>query len=273
MVRNMPGAGGLVAANHFYNIAARDGTVIALLQRTIFTSKMLIPKNVNFDVTKMNWLGSLASEPGILMVWHTADAKTTADLFSKQVIVGGAGAANDSELTPKVLNAVIGTQLKVVGGYQSITAAVLAMERGEVQGVTDWSWSNAKSRNPQFLEKKLGLVLMQFALTRSPDLSDVPTPLEFAKSEEDKALLSIYFSPKSVSRPVALPPNVPEDRIKIMRAAFAATAKDPEFLADAAKSRIPVNVTFDDSVAKVIDIIAKAPPEIGERLRKIISAQ
>jgi tripartite-type tricarboxylate transporter receptor subunit TctC len=270
IVQNRPGAGGLVAANYVYNLAPKDGTVMGLLQRTAITAKPLIGDNVNFEVSNFNWLGSLASEPGVLMVWHTSPVTTAQDLMIKPLIVGGAGIADDSELTPKVINAVIGTKLKVITGYQSVTAVMLAMERGEVDGLADWSWSNAK-RNPRYLRDKLARVVMQFGLHRSDELKDVPMPFDFAKSEADKTLLSLYFAPKAVSRPVALPPGVPADRVAVIRKAFIDMTKDSAFLADAEKMGIPVNPAGDAAIHDVISVVQQAPTEVVDRLRSIIS--
>ncbi len=269
IVQNRPGAGGLVAANYIYNLAPKDGTVMGLLQRTAVTAKLLIGDNVNFDVSNFNWLGSLASEPGVLMVSQRSPITSATDLLTKSLIVGGAGVADDSELTPKVINAVIGTKLKVVPGYQSVTAVMLAMERGEVDGLVDWSWSNAK-RNPRYLQDKLARVVMQFGLSRSDDLKEVPMPFDFAKSEKDKALFSLYFAPKAISRPVALPPGVPADRVAAIRKAFVDMTADQAFLADAEKMGIPVNPAGDAAVYDVINIVRVAPEDVVNRLRSII---
>jgi tripartite-type tricarboxylate transporter receptor subunit TctC len=269
IVQNRPGAGGLVAANYLYNVAPKDGSVIALLQRTAITAKALIGENVHFDVSKFNWLGSLASEPGVLIVWHSAAVTTAQDLLTKPLIVGGAGTANDSELTPKVLNAVIGTKLKVVPGYQSVTAVALAMERGEVEGLVDWSWSNAK-RKPYLKEKKARL-LMQFGLERLDELKDLPTPFDFVKSDADKTLLSVYLAPKAVARPVAAPPDVPAERVAVLRKAFADMTRDPAVIAEAEKLGMPLDASYEDAVRHVVGVVNTATPDIIARLRSIVA--
>ena len=268
IVQNRPGAGGLLAANYVYNIAQKDGTVIALLQRTAITAKPLIGDNVHFDVSKFNWLGSLASEPGVLIVWHTSPVTAARDLLTKPLIVGGAGTANDSELTPKVLNAVIGTRFKIVPGYQSVTAVALAMERAEVEGLADWSWSNAK-RNADLRDKKARL-LMQFGLRHLDELKDLPTPFDFAGSDADKTLLSVYLAPKDVSRPVALPPDVPVDRVAALRKAFLEMTRDPALLAEAEKLGIPLDPSYEDAVRHVIGVVESATPDVIARLRSIV---
>lgn len=269
VVQNMPGGGGIVAGNTLYNIAPKDGSVMALLQRTSLPAKLLIGENVNFDVSKMSWIGSLASEPGVLMVWHTSPVKTTEDLFKRELIVGGAGAANDSELTPRLVNALLGTKMKIVSGYQSATAISLAMERGEVEAIPDWSWSNAKALKAHYLRDKTATILMQFGLTRLPDLPNVPTPLELAKSDDDRRLLSIYLAPREVSRPVAMPPGVPADRLAVVRTAFMKLATDAEFVDDAKKSKLLIDLADHKAVEKVVGIITKASPDDAKRFRTI----
>jgi tripartite-type tricarboxylate transporter receptor subunit TctC len=273
VVEDMPGAGGLSATNYFVNVGPRDGTELALVPRTALLAKMVAPDAVHFDVTKINWLGSMMSEPGVLMVWRTAPVKSTNELFTRELIVGGAGKLDDSETTPKVLNAVIGAKLKVIGGYPSLTAATLAMERGEVQGVTDWSWSNAKQLKPQYLRDHLASVLMQFNVTRAPDLANVPTPLDFAKNDADRELLRLYFTPKTVSRPVALPPGAPPDRVALLRTAFAQTMEDPRLIADARRSDIPIDFASYRVVDKAIAVINGASPDVLRRLTQIFNAK
>lgn len=271
VVQNMPGAGGLSAANYFANVGPRDGSQIALIARTALLARMIAPNLVHFDVAKFNWLGTMMSEPGVLISWHTAPDQTAQDLFMRTLIVGGAGKMDDSETTPKVLNAVIGTKLKVIGGYPGMSELTMAMERGEVEGVTDWSWSNAKQLKPQYLKNHLAAVLMQLDVTRASDLPDTPTPTDFAKSDADKTLLKVYFTTKRVSRPVALPPGAPPDRVAALRTAFIETMRDPAFLADAKSSHIPVDPSSYQSVLSAMDVINSAPPETVRRLTEIFS--
>jgi tripartite-type tricarboxylate transporter receptor subunit TctC len=197
---------------------------------------------------------------------------TAQDLMNNVLIAGGTGVANDTVLTPKVINAVIGTKLKVVSGYPGMSDIMFAMERGEVAAVTDQSWSNVK-RNPGLLQEKLVRVLMQFDIERSVDLPDVPLAQDFAKNAADKSLLSLYFAQKAVARPVALPPEVPVERIAVMRAAFMKMAQDPEAIAEAEKSGIAFDATDHRSVEKVIDIVESASPDVIEQLRTIMASK
>jgi tripartite-type tricarboxylate transporter receptor subunit TctC len=153
VVQNMPAAGSLAATNHMYNIAAKDGSAIALVQRGMLLVKNWNPSAVRFDLGKFNWIGSINSEVALAASWHTAPHRTAQDLFEKELVVGATNGI-DPETTPRLLNALIGTKFKVVTGYPGVTEVILAMERGEVQGIGDWSVSSIKTARPNWLPEK-----------------------------------------------------------------------------------------------------------------------
>ena len=260
IVQNMPGAGSLQATNHLYNVAPKDGTVFGLIQRDMLVAKVMNASGIRFDIEKFNWIGNLASEIGIVVAWHTSPIKTTEDLFKTEMIVGGTGPTIDTETAPRLMNSLIGTKFRIVSGYQGTTEVLLAMERGEVMGLGDWSLSNIRSRNPQMLQEGKIRLLMQTALKKSPDLPDVPLALDFAKSPEDRQVMEAFLAQKSVARPVLAPPGIPADRVQALRAAFMATAADPEFIKDAEKSRLEVSPTSGEEVERVIADITRVPP-------------
>jgi tripartite-type tricarboxylate transporter receptor subunit TctC len=267
----MPGAGSLQATNHLYNVAPKDGTVFGLIQRDMLVAKVMNASGIRFDIEKFNWIGNLASEIGIVVAWHTSPIKTTEDLFKTEMIVGGTGPTIDTETAPRLMNALIGTKFRIVSGYQGTTEVLLAMERGEVMGLGDWSLSNIRSRNPHMLQEGKIRLLMQTALKKSPDLPDVPLALDFAKSPEDRQVMEAFLAQKSVARPVLAPPGIPADRVQALRAAFMATAADPEFIKDAEKSRLEVSPTSGAEVERVIADITRVPPNLAERLKAAIS--
>src|SRR5262245_61267430 len=165
VVQNMPAH--IAAANHMFATAAKDGTAIALLQRGILLAKLIYPTGVKFAVEKFHWLGSLNSEVAVTLAWHTAPHQTAKDLFEQELIVGGITGV-DPETTPRLYNSLIGTKFKVVTGYNSTAAIALAIERGEVQGIADWSWSSLKAVRPQWRRDKQVRVLLQGALKNDP---------------------------------------------------------------------------------------------------------
>jgi tripartite-type tricarboxylate transporter receptor subunit TctC len=271
VVQNMPAAGSLAATNHMYNIAPKDGSAIALVQRGMLLVKNWNPSAVRFDLGKFNWIGSVNSEVALAASWHTAPHGTAQDLFEKELVVGATNGI-DPETTPRLLNALIGTKFKVVTGYPGVTEVVLAMERGEVQGIGDWSVSSIKTARPDWIPQKKINVLMQIALQKDPEFAQVPFALDFVKNDADRKVMELYLTQKTVARPVLAPPGVPADRVAALRAGFAALAQDKDFLADSAKAKLDVAPIVGAEVDKVIALITSASPETAERLGKAIAS-
>jgi hypothetical protein len=270
IVQNMPGAGSLQAANYIYNSAPADGTAIALLQRGMLLIKLINPSGVRFEIDKLNWLGSLNSETGVVLSWHTTEHKTTKDLFDKELIVGGIVGV-DPETTPRLLNALIGTKFKIVNGYNTTAQIALAIERNEVHGIADWSWSSVKAVRPDWLRDHKANILMQVGLHKEPELPDVPSALDFVKDAADRKVMELNFTQKTAARPMVAPPGVPADRVAALRAAFAALATDAEFLADAERSKLEIAPLPAEAVDKVIALIASTPVDIAEHYARVLS--
>lgn len=270
VVQNMPAAGSLAATNHIYNVAARDGTVIALVQRSMLLIKNWNPASVHFELGKLNWIGSINSEVAVTLAWHTAPHKSARDLFDKELIVGGEIGV-DPETTPRLFNALIGTKFKIINGYPGTTEIVLAMERGELQGIGDWSWSSMKTARPDWIRDKKVTVLMQAGLQKEPELGDVPSALDFVKNQADRNVMELYLTQKTVARPIIAPPGVPADRLAALRSGFIALARDKDFLADAQAAKLEVAPVSGEAVDKVIALIAAASPATAERLGRAIA--
>ncbi|MGE5538985.1 MAG: Bug family tripartite tricarboxylate transporter substrate binding protein [Gemmatimonas sp.] len=266
VVQNMPGAGGILVANRIYNTAAPDGTFMAVIQRGILTSQLTNQQGVRYEVAKFNWIGNLASEAAVVVSWHESPIKTTQDLFSREMIVAGTGVTGDNEMSARLLNALIGTKFKIVAGYRGTTEAILAMERGEVQGLADWAWSNVKTRRGEFLRDRKIAVLLQSALEKEPDLPDVPLALEFVKNDVDRKAMELYFAQKTIARPIMVGPHVPADRVAAIRDAFDRMTKDEQFREDAEKSKLEVQASDWRSVDKLVNLINTTSPEVAKRL-------
>jgi hypothetical protein len=270
VVQNMPAR--IAAGNHMFTAAAKDGTTIALLQRGILLARLIYPSGVRFEIEKFNWLGSLNSETAVTLAWHTAEHKTTKDLFDKELIVGGITGV-DPEVTPRLYNSLLGTKFKVVTGYNSTAQIALAIERGEVHGIGDWSWSSIKAVRPNWLADKQVTLLMQGALQKEPELGGLPSALDFVKSDADRKVLELHFTQKTAARPLLAPPEVPAERVAILRKAFKDLAKDPEFLAEADKAKIEIGFVPGEQIDKVVAIIAATPSGIAERYTKAFAPE
>lgn len=264
VVQNMPAGNSVAAANHIYNVAAKDGTAIALLQRGMLLAHLISSSGIQFDVQKLNWLANLNSETGLVLVLANQPHQTAKDLFERELIVG-ASTGIDPELSPRIYNALLGTKFKIVTGYRGTTEIGLAMERGEVQGIGDWSWSSLKAQKPQWIKDNQVRILLQGALERDPELPNVPNALDFVKNDVDRQAMELYFSQKTVARPVVAPPGVPAARIADWRKAFSALGTDKAFLEEVEKSRLEVSITSGEYVTKVINMVASAPENVRKR--------
>ncbi len=269
VVQNMPAGNSVAAANHIYNVAAKDGTAIALLQRGMLLAHLISSGGIQFDVQKFNWLANLNSETGLVLVMADQPHKTAKDLFERELIVG-ASSGIDPELSPKIYNALLGTKFKIVTGYRGTTEIGLAMERGEVQGIGDWSWSSLKAQKPQWIAEKKVRILLQGALESDKELPDVPNALDFVKNDTDRQALQLYFSQKTVARPVVAPPGTPRERVADWRKAFMALEKDAAFMAEVEKSRMEVSLLPGEAVTKVIEMVANAPADVKTRFISVL---
>ena len=270
VVQNMPAR--IAAANHMFSTAPTDGTTIALIQRGMLLAKLIYPTGTRFEIEKFHWLGSLNSEVAVTLAWHSAAHKTTQDLFDKELIVGGITGV-DPETTPRIYNSLLGTKFKIVTGYNSTTQIALAIERGEVQGIADWSWSSIKAVRPDWLRDKKIAMLLQGALHKQPELGNLPSALDFVKNEADRKVLQLHFTQKSAARPIVAPPGVSADRVALLRKAFAALALDKEFMAEAEKLKIEIDFVSGEEVDKIVSLIAATPPDIAERYVKAFGAE
>lgn len=271
IVQNMPGAGSIVATNFLANVAPKDGTSIGLIQRTMLTAKLARLDRVQFDPMQINWVGNLTTETGMVVSWHSHPVKTAQDLFTHELIVGGAGVAADTEATPRLLNAVLGTKFKIVSGYRGNTNILLALENGEIGGLGDWAWPNIKTRRPDFLRDRKINLIMQLGFEKLSDApADIPLVMDFAKTDDDRKVLQLYFAQKQVARPIMAPPGVGAERIKELRAAFNSMVQDKEAIIDATRSGVEISATTAEDIGKVMALIAATPPHIADRLAEAI---
>ena len=273
IVKNMVGAGGLLATRFLYSSAPKDGTNIGNISRGIpFEPLLGGSQAVDFDPLKFIWLGSMARESALAVSWHTSDVKTAQDLFTKELMVAGSGAGADSEIIPKALNGLVGTKFKIIAGYPGLTPAALAMERGEVTGIAYWSWGAIKTGKPDWIrDKKLNL-LFQTSETPHPDIPDVPTATKvLAKSEEDRQGLELLFARDIIARPFLAPPDVPADRAKALIAAFEASLKDKALLAEADKVGAEIELVSGEEIQKLLQKSMATPPAVVERLRNAMN--
>jgi tripartite-type tricarboxylate transporter receptor subunit TctC len=267
---NMPGGGGILAANAIY-VAKPDGMTMGLADRGVMIGPLTKQPGVRYDVSKINWIGSVAPETSVAVSWHTSAVTTLQDLLHHQLVVGGSGATSDSESSARLMNAFMGTKFKIVHGYPGLADVVLAMQRGEVQGVADWSWQQLMNRDSPYVKNHLINILVQGALKKAPELSEVPLAIDFIKNDRDHAVAEIYYSMKDVARPVFTSPGVPADRVAAIRTAFVAMGHDSSFLADAERTRILVEPVGVGPIEAFIKLARIASPDVVSRLTEILN--
>ncbi len=260
--KNVPAASGLVLANNLYNRLPKDGTAIGVWPRGQITEPLFGNKRARFHGAKFNWIGSINKDVSVCITWHKSKAQTTDEFLTKPVIMGGGNAGSTNNQYPLVLNNLLGAKLRLVAGYPGGRDILLAMERGEVEGRCGISWSAAKARISDWLRDKKVNVLMQMSTFKHPELPNVPLVMDYAKTEKDRTALRLIFANGAFGRPFALPPGVPPDRVKAMRAAFMATLLDKKFLAEAKKRRLEVQPVSGEEVQRLIKKLYASPKDV-----------
>ena len=267
VVQNMPGAGGLAAANNIFSVAPRDGTVFGMVQNTVPFEPLFENASARFDPMKMNWLGTPATEVGLYIVYRTSKVKTLRDAQMHETIAGTTGTASTPAFYGRLFNEILRTKTRLIGGYPGQLELLLSMEQGETNAMTSPFWSSLKVQRPTWYPQKIVSIIFQYGGAPHPELKDVPFAMDLVENTNDKILLTAASAPLGFGRPYAAPPAVPADRLAVLRAAFAATFKDPQFLADCKKQ----GVECDDSRTGVqMDAHIRAAyaitPEIRQRL-------
>jgi tripartite-type tricarboxylate transporter receptor subunit TctC len=272
--KNMPGAGSLRAANHVYNLTARDPVDIGLFSASTAVEPMMGNDQAKFDVTKFGWIGSMNQDVSFCGVWQAPELPTTfPDMLkagSKELIFGSAGPAAISHQHPLILRNVLKANIRVISGYQGQKQVNLAMQRGEVHGACGLFVSSIKAQwMPDVKAGRLKLFL-QMGPKVSNEFGSVHDVFDFVKDADDKKVLEFHFKQTVLGRPFAASPNVPRDRLDALRSAFLATMKDPEFLADAKKLNLDIDVATADEVSRVLAEFARYPKSVIDKAKAAI---
>jgi tripartite-type tricarboxylate transporter receptor subunit TctC len=270
VVRNMPGAGGILAMNYIYNNAERDGTVLLLCQNNTPLEPLFGTKQARYDATKLNWLGTPSFEVAMVLLWHTVPVSSVADLKAKETQVGASGSNSTPAFYARLLNSTLGTRMKIIGGYPGQNDALLAMERGELDGYPSVFESALTSTRPTWIAGKLAKAIVQYGPERLRTLPDVPFAPDLVTNEDDKLLMQAAFAPLALGEPEVMPPDVPSDRVSALRKALADTFVDPEFLTES--DRMGLNVNAPRAGAQLQEVISRAyrsPSRVVDRLHKL----
>ncbi|MGE5537971.1 MAG: Bug family tripartite tricarboxylate transporter substrate binding protein [Gemmatimonas sp.] len=270
--RNMPGAGGVTAANHVYNISAKDGTAIGMVQNSAVFDPLYGNDKALYDGSKFNWLGSPGKETAVLIVWHTVPVKDFADARQRGLTLGVSGGLNATPaFYSRVLAHVFRMNIKMIAGYPGQAEAFLALERGENEGYPSVFWSSLKSVKPDWIADKKVKMLLQIGDKPHPELAGVPSALDLLKDDKEmRPLMELAVAPLAVGRPMLAPPGVPADRVQALRTAIMATFKDSGYLGECERLKLEcTNPTSGEELAKIVADSYNAPAPLTAKLREL----
>jgi tripartite-type tricarboxylate transporter receptor subunit TctC len=267
--RNMPGASSVRATEYFYNVMPRDGTSLAFVQPTVILNKITDP-TAKYEPQEFKWLGRVGEVVTVGVVWHTAPALTVEDAKTKEVVFGAAGATGYAATIPWALNRLVGTKFNVVRGYESMATEILAMERGEIQGIGSLVWDYFPASKPDWVANRTVRPIYTISLSRHRSLPDVPTIVELAQNDLDRNVMKLFGGTLTIGYAVATTPHIPAERLAALRQAFEAVVKDPEFVAEAKKRETEVDPLPGAELDRIVAELVSMPHEVVDKMNAVI---
>jgi tripartite-type tricarboxylate transporter receptor subunit TctC len=269
VVQSMGGAGGLIASNYMYSVAAHDGREIAALSREAALMALMGASGVRYDPLRFNWLGSPTSETNVCFVARDTPVHTLADLRNHEVLLGTDGAGSGMHIYPTALNALAGTKFKIIDGYAETGGVLLAIDRGEVQGACLSSATITQTRGEALRSGRLRMIL-QGGLAPDPRFPEVPFVTELAGNDEERQALRFLYASETLGRPYAVPPGVAPERVAALRQAFTETFADSEFVADAVRQGFEVRPISGSAMTTLIEDMARTPKPVIDRVAALM---
>ena len=272
LIRNMPGAGSLTVVNHIATIAPKTGQTIAIFDPTLMIAPLLGEANANYDATKLVWVGSMARGYNVCVTWAQSDVKTWEDMFrqGKPIPMGATGPSDARYQHTAILRNLFGANMQIIPGYKGSSDVRIAMERGEITGNCGNSWPSLKSTAADWIREKKINVLTQFSVSSHPELKEIPTIVERAKNDNDRAALRLLLGPQEAGRPFIAPPGTPPELVKALRGAFDASLGDPELVAFAQKMNLELSPVPGEQIEKVVAELNATPRSAIESLKTAI---
>jgi tripartite-type tricarboxylate transporter receptor subunit TctC len=263
---NMPGAVTIRATNYLYNEAPKDGTVIGMIDQAIYLNQILGTAQLRADAVRFNWIGRIVGNSAVLYAWHLAPVKKIQDALVRELIVASDGVS--SRLNWLVLNSVVGTKLKLISGYPGTGEARIALERGEIEAMSQ-PWPIIKTELAQWLDDKKISLLVQTGVDKNPGLAGVPRMIDLARNEDDGALLTLFSSPSTIGRSVVAPPGLPPQRVAELRRAFVETLHDPALLRDVERAKLDLEPLPGEELQAAVAGARNFSPELIARAQRI----
>jgi len=258
-----------VAANNIYNLAPKDGSVMGIIARDAALGSITGATGARFDPTKITWLGTPTTETNVCIASNTAKVQTLKDLYEKELIVGDTGVGTGTHSYPKALNALLGMKFKIIAGFPSSSDVFLAMERGEVDGICE-SLDSVSGKRPDWISSKKVVILFQGGAAPNPLLKGIPFVADLARSPEDRLAIEFLYAGQGIGRPFVAPPDMPAERTKMVRDAFSATMKDPDFIEDARRSMLDVEPEDGEHLTALIRKVYATPKPIVDKIGELI---
>lgn len=267
VVKNVPGAGSLVLMNQLSKVLPNDGTVIGFVNSGMPYEPLFGNDQAQFSVSNMSWIGNLNEVTTMGVTRRDTNIKSLSDLGDGNLVVGATGAGSNTNVIPRVIASVLGVDIKVVTGYPGSNEIVLAMERGEVEGMGSRFVSSAKASNPHWFGSESDVnIIYQVGLKRHPDLPDTPLITEFAKDEKQRQILQLLTARLAMGRPIVAPPGIDHERLATLRKAVSDTAVDPEFLADAEQQGLAISYTNPTDMVAFFEEVYSFPEDVVQGL-------
>jgi tripartite-type tricarboxylate transporter receptor subunit TctC len=271
VAQNMPAGGGLAAVSFVGEVAPQDGTVLTMIGQSLpFDQALGYTPSFKQDLRTFHWIGNLSDSNVLTYTWHTRGINSMNDARSREVSLGSTGAGDVGSWLPSVYNKVLGTKFKIINGYQGFADVKLAMERGEIDGFGANPLASITSTQPQFIRDRLISILVQVGLRKEKELPDVPLLTELARTDDERKVLEFVSKAMSVGRPIGVGPGVPTARVEALRKAFDATLTDPEFIAEAKKSRMDIGPMDGVTVQRLINEVQGSSTELRTEVRALM---
>ena len=268
VARNMPGAGSFQAAAHVYSVAPQDGTVISIGAPTLSLEQKMGAQGVRFDTAQFNWIGRINPLINMILIRSDVPVAKIEDALTRETVLAGTGAGSTVSIYPNVMNKLLGYKFKLVMGYKGTNEAMLAVERGEVEG-HNTAWEALKVAHPSWYAEKKIRIIVQFGLKRHPDLADVPTVIELARNEDEKQILAALVTATEVGTSFFTTPKVPADRVEALRRAFDATMADREFQDEIRQMRLGLSPMKGEDLQQLSLNLGALPEALTQRLKAV----
>jgi tripartite-type tricarboxylate transporter receptor subunit TctC len=272
VVKNMPGAGGRIAANYLAQRAPRDGTSFGIFQNTLTLDQLAKTPNINFDMRRFSGIGNMNGLSTVCVVAHHVRLESPQAMLEREFVVGGSNTGSSLSIVPYILNSLVKTKFKIVQGYAGTNDVLLAMERGEMDGMCGWGWDSLRVQALEQVDRQIIRLAIDIGTDRHPELKarQVPFVMDMLPDGNEKLALHLLLDPQNYGRPFAGPAEIPADRLEALRTAFHRTLEDPAFLGDAEKAQLEIRYSSPDQIGRLIQSAFDAPQSVRERAVEVL---